>query len=440
MSPARVLCLALVLGVVGATPTLAQRDSARVLVDRIVAIVGDVPIPLSRLEEEVSVYRQQGGALPTDPDELRALQKEILDRVIDQELILQAARRDTSIVVTEEEVQAAAEEGLRNIRRTFPSESDFARQLDSAGFASADDYRLWYQDQKRRELYNSKFLAEKRARGDIRPIPATDREAREYYDNLGDQRPQRPPVVTFRQIVVPAEPDSAALALALHKADSLYRAIDDGEDFTLLARRFSDDKVSGERGGDLGWFRRGRMVREFEEVAFSIRPGIVTRPVPTPFGFHLIEVLRVEPASVNARHILIAPEISDSARVAARVRTDSIKKELQRGVPFDSLARLFHDRTEGDRFVERFSRQNLPVAYRDALALANVGEIVGPVEFSGTGGRTKYAIILLDGAQDAGPATFDDLSDQIRETLADQNAYERFIETLRRATYVDIRF
>ncbi len=418
----------------------AQRDSSRVLVDRIVAIVGNVPIPFSRLEEELSVYRQQGGELPTDPAALRTLRREILDRVIDQELILQAAQRDTSIVVTEEEVQAATEEGLRNIRRNFPSPIDYERGLDSAGFASPDDYRLWYADQKRRELYNSKFIAEKRARGDIRPMPATEREARQYYANLGDQRPERPPTVTFRQIVIPAQPDSAALAVAFERADSIYRALQDGADFAVLARRFSADEGSGERGGDLGWFRRGRMVREFEEVAFSIRPGVVTRPVPTPFGFHLIEVLRSEPASVQARHILISPEISDAGRARARLKADSIKTQLQNGVPFDSLARMYHDRTEGDRFIEDLPRGNLPAAYRDGLTGARVGGVYGPVEFTGSGGRTKYAVILFDGERPAGPASFEDLSDQIRTTLADQNAYERFIETLRKATYVEVRF
>ncbi len=421
-------------------PGLAQGDSSRVLVDRIVAIVGDVPIPLTRLQEELSVYRQQGGAIPNDPRELEKLRREILDRVIDQELILQAARRDTSIIVTEEEVQAASEEGLRNIRGNFASELDYIRGLDSAGFASPDDYRLWYADQKRRELYNTKFINEKRARGDIRPIPVTEKEAREYYDQLGDQRPQRSPAVTFRQIVVPAEPDSARLAAAFRQADSLYRALQDDADFAVLARRFSADKGSGERGGDLGWFRRGRMVREFEDVAFSVRPGVVTRPVATPFGFHLIEVLRIEPASVQARHILIAPEITDSARAVARLRADSIKTKLMNGVGFDSLARRHHDRTEGARLIENVGRDRLPVEYRDALAVAQVGDIVGPFEFTGSGGRTKYAIVLLDAARPAGPATFDELSEQIRTSLSDQNAYARFIETLRRATYVEVRY
>ena len=95
-----------------------------------------------------------------------------------------------------------------------------------------------------------------------------------------------------------------------------------GADFATAARRFSQDPGSKEQGGSLNWFRRGVMVPEFERVAFGLKPGVVSDPVESPFGYHIIQVERVQPGEVQARHILLVPEI-DSAHVdSARATAD----------------------------------------------------------------------------------------------------------------------
>lgn len=74
------------------------------------------------------------------------------------------------------------------------------------------------------------------------------------------------------------------------EAKSLLAKLNSGENFSELAKRYSDCP-SGKRGGDLGWFGSGQMVREFEEAAFKGTKGSVVGPVKTQFGWHLIKIL-----------------------------------------------------------------------------------------------------------------------------------------------------
>src|SRR5207245_11403144 len=103
---------------------------------------------------------------------------------------------------------------------------------------------------------------------------------------------------------------------------------------------------SREAGGELGWFRRGRMVKEFEDVAFRMRPGDISGVVETEFGYHIIQVERVQPAEVEARHVLLAPVISAAELALARRLADSVADALAAGASFDTLARRYHHPNE----------------------------------------------------------------------------------------------
>ena len=89
--------------------------------------------------------------------------------------------------------------------------------------------------------------------------------------------------------------DCAEKQRAYALADSIAQALRHGADFAVAARRFSQDPGSREQGGDLGWFRRGPLVPEFERVAFALKPGVISDPVETPFGYHIIQVKRTQP-------------------------------------------------------------------------------------------------------------------------------------------------
>lgn len=433
----RLLAAALLSRPIAASAQQAQSPEFA-LVDRIVAIVGDVAIPFSRVEEEINLMRAQGMRVPTDSVELVRFRRELLERLIDDELLVQQARRDTAIVVEDADVQRAVEEVMRRIRQQFRSELEFERELRRSGFGTVEEYRRWVAERRRRELLQEALIRRLERQGKLRAVQPTQAEMRAFYERVAEQQPPRPASLTFRQIVVQPQADSAAILRAFLLADSLARAIRAGADFAQVARRFSDDPATRERGGDLGWFRRGTMTPAFEEVAFRLRPGYVSSPVRTPFGFHVIQVQRTEPAEIQARHILIAPEITEENARQAKEIADTLVALLRRGASFDSLVRLHHDPSE-ESFVANVIRDSLPPGYRDALADAKEGDVVGPIVLERPGGDLRYAVVKVEQVRPEGPYTFEELRERIRAQLAREGALRRYLDDLRKRTYIEIR-
>jgi peptidyl-prolyl cis-trans isomerase SurA len=98
---------------------------------------------------------------------------------------------------------------------------------------------------------------------------------------------------------------SPAEKQALQKAKGMYRQLQSGADFESLARLHSDDSRSAARGGNLGIARSGQIVPAYEKTALSLKPGEISKPVWTEFGFHIIQLLERNEEAYKSRHILI---------------------------------------------------------------------------------------------------------------------------------------
>jgi len=416
---------------------VAAQDSA-VVVDRVVAVVGNRPVLASQVDEEVFSRQSQGQRLPDDPDSLSAVRQHIISSIIDEELLVQQAQRDTSIKITDEEIADGVEQQVRKVRGNFQSELDYRNELKKAGFQTPEEYRRWLTEQQRRAAFQNRLIDKLRQDGKLKPVPPTEPEMRAYFEEQKGALGARPATISFRQIVIAPRPSPEAKARTLTQADSLVLELRKGADFATAAKRFSQDPGSKDQGGSLNWFRRGVMVPEFERVAFTLRPGVVSDPVESPFGYHIIQVERVQPGEVQARHILLIPEI-DSVHVdSARALADSVRRLIVRGASFDSLQRALHD-PSAERQADNVPVDKMPEAYAKVVGEADSGAVAPVFNLPGAGTREQFVVVQVTGRRPQGDIRYEDIRDRLRDQLGQQLAIRRYIDRLRRSTYVDVR-
>ena len=289
------------------------------------AVVGNRPVLASQVDEEIFSRQSQGQRSRPTPTRSRDPASRSSRSIVDEELLVQQAQRDTAIKVTDQEIADGVEQQVRKVRGNFTSEVDYRNELKKAGFETPEEYRRWLTDQQRRAAFQNRLIDKLRQDGKLKPVPPTEQEMRAYFDAQKGSLGNRPATLSFRQIVVAPQPAPEAKARTRAQADSIVLELRHGADFATAAKRFSQDPGSKDQGGSLNWFRRGVMVPEFERVAFSLRPGVISDPVESPFGFHIIQVERMQPAEVQARHILLMPEIDSIHVDSAQALADSVR-------------------------------------------------------------------------------------------------------------------
>jgi peptidyl-prolyl cis-trans isomerase SurA len=417
----------------------AARSAVRsVDVDRVVAVVGTTPILYSDLLDELNMRRAYGLQLPTDSAGRAKVERDVLGEMVDAELLVQKAKEE-KVEVSDEEIGKQVDDNLKQIRAQYPSENEYRAALRTNGFGTPEDYRKRQVEMLRRRNMQQEVYQKLRKDQKLAVSSVSDQELNDAYSQSKASFPKREAMVTFKQIIVAPKPTPKAKAAARAKAESLLVQIGKGADFAELAKKHSQDPGSGAQGGDLGWNRRGAMVKEFDEMMFALPVGRVSPIVETPFGYHIIKVDRAQPAEVKARHILIIPARDTTDVRRARVEADSVRLALGKGADFDSVAARHHDSQEF-RALPDIPRDSLPPAYRTALASAGKGALVGPFPIDDPrSGLQKFVVVRVTQATAEGEYPEADIKARLREQVSEGKTMRKLVDSLRRATYVSMR-
>lgn len=215
------------------------------------------------------------------------------------------------------------------------------------------------------------------------------------------------------------------------EANRIYNLAKGGEEFATLAAKYSADPGSAQRGGDLGFFGKGRMVKPFEEAAFGAEIGSIVGPVESQFGFHIIKVVAKDSDEMKFSEIRIAPLMSTATKNQQRAAANEIKEMLETGKSMESIAEQNGYQINETAF---FPKEN-PVLGSMTLTLFafenDVNDVATPLEVK----REGIVVAQVAAARTAGLKPLEDMKEEIRTRLLRQKKLDKIkakIEDIRR--------
>jgi len=258
-------------------------------------------------------------------------------------------------------------------------------------------------------------------------LRATDDEIKNYYDNNLNEF-ERKEEVRARHILIKTEGRGEEKAKEL--ADQIYERAIKGEDFEKLAKEFSEDPGSKDKGGDLGYFERGKMVPEFEEVAFSSEIGKISEPFKTNYGFHIVQVQDKREGGIKpleeVRAEITAKILQEKAEIEGLNKAKSIYKRILEENPKKPEDFQKYTETEPtctfntanyfglNDFVQGLGRA--PELNNAVFALKK-GSISPPIKTS-----RGYVIAYLEDIKEKGIPPLQDVKEKVEKKLKEEKA------------------
>ena len=249
-----------------------------------VAVVNGVTISKDTYDRELDFFvrRAAPGGQQIPDVQMAQMKSEVLESLIDRELLFQESKKKGIQVKSD-----AVSDQLQKIQQRYPNKEEFQKLLSNMGLTESD-----VQAQIERGMAIQKLIDKEVTE----KIKVSDEETKAFYDK-NPQLFQQPEQIKASHILIKVQADAPAdqKAEARKKIEDVQQKVKKGEDFATLAKTYSEGP-SGPKGGDLGYFRRGQMVKPFEEAAFSLKPDETSEIVETQFGYHLIKVNDKKPA------------------------------------------------------------------------------------------------------------------------------------------------
>jgi parvulin-like peptidyl-prolyl isomerase len=320
--------------------------------------------PVTEYQQRVQIaseqYRQQNGTAPMTREEDQQIQDQVINDMI-QEALLEQEYRRLGIRVSDEEIIAMAHnspppevmrdpqfqtDGQFDIRKwqqflstttdrnvLLQVEAIYRQQIPRIKLFEYLASDVYVSDAKLWRLYKDQHDSVRVASLVVSPYtvqdtsPISDGEIESYVAKHPDDF-KRPAVAYVRFISIPRLPNAEDSAAARAHVARVRSELARGAKFEDVARRESSDSSSGQRGGDLGWINKkdSTLVAPFMQALRTLKPGQLSAPVPTQFGYHLIRVDQAKGDSLKVRHILIPVALQGEHLDQVEARADTLER------------------------------------------------------------------------------------------------------------------
>ena len=403
------------------------------VLDRIVAVVGNQIILESELKAQLTLYATQFGIDLKDEQKQKQMEAELLEQMLNDNLLLIQAQKDTTIEVTSKEVESAVKEQLEKVKSQFSSEEAFGDQLKAEGLTE-NELKKKYREQIKKQMLIDRLISKKLSR-----VSVTTKEVKDFYQSYKDSIPDQPESAKLSHILLEIKPSQATLDSLKKKVEMILDKALKREDFASLALEYSDDPTSQE-GGDLGFFKKGDMIEKFEKVAFALNPGEISDLVETEFGYHIIKVEEKKEDAVHARHILILIRSSKEDTIRVQSLADTLYHRLLEGADFGEVAKEYSSDEESRKMggeLGWYPVAQMTPEFKEGVKDLNAGQISKPLQ-------SQFGIHILKvmDRKEQRKLTLEDdwdmIKDMARRKKTNQEV-EKWVEKMRQETYVEIR-
>jgi len=408
-------------------------------IDKVAAVVGNNIILLSDINQEYTQYLYQGNP----PNE--SIKCRILQNTLTQKLLKQQAEID-SVMVEEPQVDDEVDKRMRSMMQRAGGQERLEQFLNKSV--------LQYKDEMRPTIKDG-LIAQKMQAKITENINVTPMEVEKYFKSLGDSVPAFNTEVEVGEVILDPKLNRAEKQRFRDKIEALRLRVKSGDDFGVLAKTYSEDPGSAADGGDLGFFDRSTMAKEFTAWAFKLKAGEISPVFETEFGFHILQVIERRGEQVHARHILIRPATTPESLARLKLHADSIYNNIvSKKLSFAGAANLYSDNKQtkynGGMMMNAEDVQSrstfIPVDKLDpsvflVIDTMKIGGISKPDLYTAPDGKQGYRLLYLKSkipphkanlAQDFPKIRDAAQSDKINRTLSE------WFEKRRESTYIKI--
>ena len=406
--------------------SFSQEAQQREKIDGVAAVVGDFLILSSDIQKQYTQLKVSGISM----DNINECQ--VFGKLLEDKLYQHHAIQD-SIEVDQQEIKSFVDQQINAIANQIGS---MEKLLDYYKKDSEQDLRS-----EMIELNRSAELSKRMQQSIIEEIEITPEEVRQFFNSIpNNERPVFGTELRVSQIVVypkvsEKEKEKVINRLEEFKAD----VIDNGASFISKAVLYSQDPGSRSKGGKYSINRKtSQMMREFNEVAFSLSEGEISDPFKTEAGYHIIFLEKIRGQEYDVRHILLRPEISKKEIDLAKERINSIRENIISGeLLFSDAAREASDEVEtkndGGLLINpetqdyNFELTKMDPELYSQIANLKEGEISSVYQDEDRINRIKFKILSVSNRYDEHIADFS--KDYIKiQKLALQNKQLKEIE------------
>lgn len=298
---------------------------------RIVAVVGNRTILSSELDQAVFAM---GYELPEDSLQLFRMYGQVLQDLINEELIYQAALAE-SIEVDAQTIKSEFSARWDTLTARFGGEERLADTLKKEGF-SISEFKYKVKEQVKVGLLKQMYIQKH-----IGFVEVSDDDVKNFYEQNSDSLGEYPAQAHLFAILITPPPDSVLMMEAHRKAMQAYEMLQMGTDFEQLADSMSDDANTKGFGGKIGKFKIEDLPEEFQNVISKMSVGEYSVPVASAEGYHIIKLLAHSGDTVELAHIFFkTPSPQEAARLLAEAIYDSAVSSNRSGIGEERFTEL----------------------------------------------------------------------------------------------------